>query len=332
MNKTRAKEITDQFATKKILVVGDVVLDQYVYGSVERINPEAPVPVLHAHRAKIMSGGAGNVAKNAAGLGATTALIAVTGDEDVASEEISAAAKAEGYTPHLVRDKSRPTTRKVRYIAQSQQTLRVDYEETHELSGALEKKIIAQIGELAKKSDGIIVSDYAKGVVTQKIATTLLAAAKEHHIPLAADLKPSRASWFTGASFVAPNLKEARQFLGLDPFDHDGQTYAQLAEALRQKMKTDIFLTLSAEGVYVLTHDVAGQHVPQLHAVQVADTSGAGDTATVVILLAQLCGASPVEAAELANAAGAVVVSKLGAVGVTVPETLAMISSLPQEK
>lgn len=328
MKLTRAKEIIKDFADKKILVIGDVVLDQYVAGSVERINPEAPVPILHAHQAKAMTGGAGNVAKNVANLGASARLIGVVG-EDGEAGEIEAAAQAEGYTPQLVRDASRPTTRKVRYIAQSQQMLRVDYEETHAVSPELEQQIISLIKEDASDCAGIIVSDYAKGVVTKDIADTLLAITKEKNIPLAADLKPSRAPWFVGATIISPNLKETRQFLGIDSAEHDQHSFAELAQQLHQKMNAKVFMTLSAEGMYVLTDQTKGQHVPQIHHVEVADTSGAGDTAIAILLLTLLSGATDIEAAELANAAGAVVVSKLGAVGVTGEEVLAMVENLP---
>ena len=331
MKIARAQEIINNFSSKRILVIGDIVLDQYVSGSVERINPEAPVPILHAHHVKEMTGGAGNVAKNVVTLGAAAKLIGVVGDDDIA-EEIETAAQAEGYTPRLIRDPSRPTTRKVRYVAQSQQMLRVDYEETHPLNESLEKQIIGLLSEYTGDCDGIIVSDYAKGAITQNIARNLLDIARKNSIPLAADLKPSRTAWFAGATFISPNLKEAREFLGINPAEHNGHSYADLAEKLHQKTDANVFMTLSAEGIYVLTDKVGGQHVPQAHQVEVADTSGAGDTALAILLLAILSGATDIEAAQLANAAGAVVVSKLGAVGVSSKEVLKAIAALPVEK
>lgn len=325
MNSGRAQELVEQFASKKILVVGDVVLDQYIRGTVERINPEAPVPILHAHDVSQQSGGAGNTAKNVAALGGHAALIGVVGTDTTAAE-VRTAAAAEGYRAECIVDSSRPTTRKIRYIAASQQMLRVDYEETHPLDATTEDSVIQTIVKHAPGSDGIIISDYGKGVITEQVAETVTMLSAKHRLPLAVDAKPASGVWFTGASFISPNLKEARAFLGMDPYAHTQADWQQLATQLHQQMKTDVFLTLSADGIYVVTDSNPGQHVAQRHQVEVADTSGAGDTATVVLLLSLLAGASATEAAELANAAGAVVVSKLGAVGVKPEELMAMIS------
>ncbi len=331
MNIDRAKEIINQFSSKKILVVGDVVLDQYIRGTVERINPEAPVPILHAHHESEQSGGAGNTAKNAAALGATTMLVSAVGS-DATAEKIKVAAQTEGYQGQFSTDPSRPTTRKIRYIAASQQMLRVDYEETHPLEALAEAEVIAAIQSAGDAIAGIIVSDYDKGVITANVARAICAMAKAKNIPLAVDAKPAHAAWFTGATFISPNLKEARAFLGLDPYGHDKTDWQSLATQLHKKMQTGVYLTLSADGMYVVTTDTIGQHVPQLHHVEVTDTSGAGDTATVVLLLSLLCGATSVEAAELANVAGAIVVSKLGAVGVTSTELITALSSLPTKE
>lgn len=325
MNQQRAQEIINNFPSQRILVVGDVVLDQYIRGTVERINPEAPVPILHAHRETQQSGGAGNTAKNVAALGAHATLLGVCGQDDTA-RSLTAAIKKEGYTAGLIEDDSRPTTRKIRYIASSQQMLRVDYEETHELSSAHESALCNAIIKQAKSADGIIVSDYDKGVITLRVAETIMSMAGEHNLPVAVDAKPAHAPWFAGATFISPNLKEARTFLGLDPFGHDQNDWQELAAQLHTKMKTNVFMTLSAEGIFIVTDKVTGKHVAQDHHVEVADTSGAGDTATAVLLLALLSGATEVESAELANAAGAVVVGKLGAVGVTLEDMLAMFN------
>lgn len=330
MNHQRAQEIINNFPSQRILVVGDVVLDQYIRGTVERINPEAPVPILHAHRETEQSGGAGNTAKNVAALGAQAILVGLTG-KDAFVESLTSAIKAEGYTAELIADDSRPTTRKIRYIASSQQMLRVDYEETHQLETTYEDALCTAIIKQAKRADGIIVSDYDKGVITKRVTETIMNCAREHNLPVAVDAKPTHAPWFVGATFISPNLKEARTFLGLDPFGHDQHDWRELATRLHEKMKAGVYMTLSADGIYVLTDKVNGEHVAQAHHVEVADTSGAGDTATAVLLLALLSGATEIEAAELANAAGAVVVGKLGAVGVTSAELLKTISSLPGE-
>lgn len=325
MTAERIKAILAGFAGKRILVVGDVMLDQYVYGRVERLNPEAPVPVLHAQKAGDMTGGAGNVAKNVVSLGAQAALVAVVGEDDTA-QLLAGAAETEGYRTSLVADASRPTTRKMRYMVNAQQLLRVDWEETPDVTEAIADQMIAYVEEqLNTGVDAIIVSDYAKGAVTKKIAEELLALAQKHKLPIAADVKPSRISYFKGATLIAPNIKEAHEYLGLNYLAQGGQDVAELAQELSEKFSTDVFLTMSAGGVYVHAADGTSQHVPQEHAIAVADTSGAGDTSLVAMLLARLAGATAIEMAAIANAAGAVVVSKVGAVGVTQTEVQNML-------
>ena len=263
--------------------------------------------------------GAGNTAKNVATLGAKAVLIGVVGDDDIA-RRVEAAAREEGYELNLVRDASRPTTEKIRYIVRSQQMLRVDYEEAREIPEDIEKELLRAL-ESVGNIDAIIVSDYAKGVVTAKVAEAVMRKQTQEHVLVMADVKPSRAAYFVGVSIISPNRKEAHEYLGVDMYDKGGRPKEELAQELRKKFGSDIYLTLSEEGIYVLGKDREGRHVRQEHEVEVADTSGAGDTAAVAIALSKLAGGTDVEAAELANAAGAIVVSRVGAVGIT-PEVL----------
>lgn len=320
------EHILKGFAGKRILVVGDVMLDQYIYGRVERLNPEAPVPVLHVREERAMTGGAGNVAKNVVSLGAKATLVAVAGRDGPATE-MADRADAEGYEAILAIDAKRATTRKVRYIVNAQQLLRVDWEETSDVPDAVERDLLAAIKKTAAAGvDAIIVSDYAKGAVTKALAQGICEVAKEQGLPLAADVKPSRIAYFKGATFIAPNIREAHEYLGLNHLERGGKDAAQLAKQLSQRFETDVFMTLGAGGVYVCAADGTGQLVSQQHAVAVADTSGAGDTSLVAMLMARLAGATPVEMAEIANAAGAVVVSKIGAVGVSLDEVRTMLA------
>ncbi len=324
MKEKRAKEIIKQFSGKKILVVGDVVLDHYIFGNIERMNPEAPVPILHAKEEKFMTGGAGNTAKNAAQLGAETILVSVVGIDD-AAKRVADGANLEGYTLDVVEDDSRPTIEKNRYIFGSQQLLRVDYEEVSDIEGEVEKRVISSIKKHASEVDAIIVSDYAKGVVTEKVAEVVMDVSKEHDVPVMADVKPSRITYFTGSAYIAPNLKEAHEYLGLNQHENGGKDWGALADMLRESFDTAVFLTLSQHGIYVLGEDTPdGEHVPTayVHADDVLDTSGCGDTSAVVISLAKLVGASDVESADIANAAGATVAKKIGSVGLTQEELL----------
>lgn len=317
----RVIQLVGKFPSHRILVVGDVMIDRYVIGQVERLNPEAPVPILHAKSEHRATGGAGNTAKNAAALGATATLVSVAG-ADRASEELEAAAAEEGYRAVLVKDSSRPTVEKKRYIVSSQQMLRVDHEATHDITGAVEEQVVAAIHEAAKTADAIIVSDYAKGILTAAVAEAVMTAAATYKIPVMADVKPSHINRFKGVTYISPNRKEAHEYLGLNQHLQGGCSREELASRLHATFETNVFLTLSQDGMYIFSKDTTGIHVPQIHRVEVADTSGCGDTAAVAIVLAKLCGASDVEAAEIGNAAGAVIATKIGAVALSQEELL----------
>ena len=325
MEISRANELIDNFNKHRVLVVGDVLLDHYVHGSVERLNPEAPVPILRATGEREETGGAGNVAKNAARLGTETVLVSVVGDDETAAR-VGEAAQREGYRLVLVRDASRQTIRKERYLAGSQHLLRVDYEDTHDISGMVEEQVLQAIrSEVAAGVDAVIVSDYAKGVVTQKVAETLLTLASQRDLPVAADVKPSRAQYFLGATFVSPNVKEAHEYIGLNHQERP-LAPAELAKMVYMKMCADVYLTLGKDGMYVYCGGAEGTYVPQENVVEVADESGAGDTSVVLLLLGRLAGATAEEASYLANAGGAVVVSKVGSVGITCGELRNMVA------
>lgn len=323
MDQERVKELVGKFKEQKVVVVGDVCLDQYIEGAVERLNPEAPVPILLAKRVRVMTGCGGNTAKNAASLGATCWLASVVGRDEEA-QQLREQAQQEGYRAYVVEDVSRPTPRKVRHLVGSQQLLRVDYEETHEVSEEMATALLAHVRTAI--NDGaraILVSDYAKGVLTTHVAQELLELAREKNVLLVADVKPSHAALMRGAKAMTPNLKEAHEFVGINYLEQKLPASA-VARKVHEKLATDAYVTLGAQGVYVLTDEVDAQ-VPQEHVVEVFDVSGAGDTFAATLLLALLAGATPVEAARLANAAGAVAVSKVGSVGVTQAELLNMV-------
>lgn len=316
----RVVALTRQFSNRRLLVVGDVMIDRYIFGRVERLNPEAPVPILHAKSDQRATGGAGNTAKNAAALGANATLISVTGIGP-GRESVEEAARAEGYRAILIGDPDRPTIEKTRFIVGSQQMLRVDYEETHDISGRVETEVVAAIKEAAQQTDAIVVSDYAKGFLTEAVAKAVLEASRCNRLPVMADVKPSRIGYFKGVTYISPNRKEAHEYLGLNQHLQGGKSREELAFRLRETFNTNVFITLSEDGMYVLSLGAGeGVHVPQLHQVAVADTSGCGDTAAVAITLAKLCGASDSEAAQIGNAAGAVIATKIGAVALSQQE------------
>ncbi|HSX24983.1 MAG TPA: bifunctional ADP-heptose synthase [Candidatus Andersenbacteria bacterium] len=319
----RAQEIASQFAGKRLLVIGDVFLDRYIFGVVERLNPEAPVPILHAKKEENATGGAGNTAKNAAMFGASVVCIGVVGNDEVGNS-LEATAKKENYTPVFIRDSRMPTIVKKRYIVGSQQLLRVDHEELLECDPVIEQQCIDAIISHAEGVDGIIISDYAKGAITERVAEAVLAIMREKNIPVMVDAKPSRVTYFTGATYMSPNRKEAHEYLGIPSSDAVGKNAHELAEMVSESFDTNVFLTLSSEGMYIKEKNQEGIYIPTNYISynEVVDTSGCGDTAAVTILLAKLAGATSAEAAELGNAAGATVAKKTGAVGISQEELL----------
>lgn len=318
----RSEEIIAQFKNKKVLVIGDLVLDHYVIGSVDRLNPEAPVSLLDVKQEKNTSGGAGNVAKNTAMLGATATLLAMIG-QDQAAEQLKDASKSEGFELVALTEKNRPTSQKTRFLAGSQQLLRVDKEVKYDIDSVREEELKQLISDHAGKYDAILVSDYAKGLVTENIAQHILKTAQKHNIPVAVDAKPSRIHYFKGATFMSPNRKEAREALGLTDEEHVDPT--DLATRFAENFETTACVTLSADGIVVVGPDQEVLHVPQMHVREVYDVSGAGDTAIVTMLFSRLSEASWEEALQLANAAAAVVIAKIGTVGLTADELHTMI-------
>jgi rfaE bifunctional protein kinase chain/domain len=317
-------DILHRFAGKRLLVVGDVMLDRYVFGKVDRINPEAPVPILLAESARLSTGGAGNAAKNASALGAKTTLVAVTG-ADGSAADLKAAGQREGYRSVLIEDSGRRTTEKRRYLIRSQQMLRVDEEDTEEIGSAVETRVIEAIETEVGRVDAILVSDYAKGAITKGVAAAIMRAKEAHNLLVLADTKPPNIEHFVGVSAISPNLQEAHEYLGLNRLQA-GCSWEELASRLHERFKVDVYLTLSEDGVFVWSREAPGRHVPQAHRVEVADTSGCGDTAAVVLILARLCWASDTEAAELANAAGAVIASRVGATTLTLQELIEVLT------
>jgi D-beta-D-heptose 7-phosphate kinase/D-beta-D-heptose 1-phosphate adenosyltransferase len=316
----RLKDAIRCFAERKVLVIGDIMLDRYVSGRVDRINPEAPVPILLAQSEYSATGGAGNTAKNAAALGADTTLIGISGTGPVAADLIEATER-EGYRAVLIKDPFRRTIEKRRYIIRNQQMLRVDTEETGTISEELEQQVIAAIEREAGQVEAILVSDYAKGILTEGVAGAIMQAQKELGIVVMADIKAPSIQFFRGATAIAPNLKEAHEYLGLNR--HQVRfSWHELALRLHEQFEVEVYLTLSEDGIYVQTRDTPGLHVPQVHRVEVADTSGCGDTTAVVLLLARLCGLTDPDAARLANAAGAVIASKIGATALSPDELI----------
>jgi rfaE bifunctional protein kinase chain/domain len=289
----------------KILVVGDVMLDRYIFGRVERISPEAPVPVVEVEREEFRLGGASNVANNLANLGVKTYLAGVVG-ADYGRHILRGLMKSAGIEDLTVEDPQRPTTEKARVVSMSQQLLRIDWEDKRPIEGKVLKELIER---LDVNVDGIIVSDYAKGVVCQQLMERI----KEKKVFISVDPRPVNKHLYFGADLMTPNEKEAKQMGGDKPVETLGW---KLKEELGLKT---LVITLGAKGMSLFDREYF--HFPA-RAKQVYDVSGAGDTAVAVLTSAYIATKDWHTACELANLCAGIVVGKLGTTPITSEEVI----------
>ncbi|MFC3674164.1 bifunctional D-glycero-beta-D-manno-heptose-7-phosphate kinase/D-glycero-beta-D-manno-heptose 1-phosphate adenylyltransferase HldE [Ferrovibrio xuzhouensis] len=314
------------FSAARVLVVGDVMLDRFVYGDVQRISPEAPIPVIRAERELAMPGGAGNVARNIAALGARATLIGLVGDDTAADLLNDVLAAEPGIEARLVVDETRPTIEKSRFIGSRQQLLRVDRETSRApADDSLATLIAAAIDALADCSV-LVLSDYAKGVMAPSVVTKLVAAAAKAGKPVLVDPKGSDFSRYRGATLVTPNLAEARLASGM-ACDDDAGVVAAGRRLQADSGLAGILITRGAAGMTLLQGDAAPMHLPA-EAREVFDVSGAGDTVVATIAAALAAGRSLPQAAHLANVAAGIVVGKIGT-AVVLPEELRVALHMP---
>ena len=311
-------QILPRIAARPILVVGDVMLDHFIVGSVERISPEAPVPVVRFAREEYRLGGAANVANNIRALGAGVELIALAGHDAEADRLRSALTRTEVGFSGLVVDASRVTTRKTRVVTtRNQQVARIDYETDEEASGAAEDALILQIERLAGSASAILLSDYLKGTISKRVAAAAIAAAKSHGVPITVDPKVPHTSYYQGATLVTPNHHEAAAVTHLR-LRTDEET-AIAARAFRQVARCDsVLITRGEQGMWL--HTAAGDTSLPAEAREVSDVTGAGDTVIATLTLALAAGAPIADAARLANRAAGIVVGKFGPATVSVEE------------
>ncbi|MFV3075389.1 D-glycero-beta-D-manno-heptose-7-phosphate kinase [Niveispirillum fermenti] len=313
-------DIAAALAGARVAIVGDVMLDRFVYGDIDRISPEAPVPVLKLHHRREMLGGAGNVAANAASLGATTLLAALVG-ADAAGDRIGdLVAALPGATTRLGRRAAGPTTVKTRIVARQQQMLRLDEEEIAPPTPAETEALLTGVGAVLPGFDVLLLSDYAKGVLAGDMAPRLIAAAHGAGKPVIVDPKGHDFGRYAGADLVTPNLGELRQASGL-PCDGDEEVVTAARSLIGRHRIGAIIVTRSEHGMSVVTADGA-EHLPA-QAREVFDVSGAGDTVAALLACALARGVPLTVAARLANVAAGIVVGKLGTAQVT-PGELAL--------
>ena len=324
----RVKDLLQKLAKSRLLVVGDVMLDQFVWGRVSRISPEAPVPVVDFDRESFMPGGAANVARNLAELKVPVELFGAVGKDETAQKFRKLLAQQTIGSKGLLSIPGRNTSIKTRIVAQQQQVCRLDRETRDDLTLKETTRLLKTIEAVLPETDAIIVGDYGKGVVTQPLLDELKALCKPRGIWLSVDPKPVHKVDISGVSLITPNRKEAFELAGMadekrhaDPLKDTA--LLNVAEKLLGELQPALLLiTLSELGMLLCKRDEKPFHIPTV-AQEVFDVSGAGDTVIATFTAAIAAGASPVEAAIFSNHASGVVVGKVGTATVTPEELLA---------
>ncbi len=328
----RFRALIAAFASRRVLVVGDLMLDEYIWGRVSRISPEAPVPVVQVTGESYYPGGAANVARN---LREFTPHVAVMGAVGTGppGDRLLALLGQSGVDTSAVLRSAAPTTVKSRIIARNQQVVRVDRESKQPLPAAETARAIAHLDRLAPSVDAVIVADYGKGFITQNLADHICHAARRHAKILTVDPHPHTSIAWQGATAIKPNRAEAFLAAGMAPSDpvFPVEADSALLEAGRRLRRlwnaSSLLITLGEHGMLLLDGDAPPYHTPTC-AQDIFDVSGAGDTAIAVLTLALASGATPAEAAQLANRASGIVVGKLGTATATPAELQAGFTTL----
>lgn len=313
----RAEEICSQFEQKRILVFGDVILDRYIFGSVERISPEAPVPVVKVDREELRVGGAGNVAVNIDKLGACGILVGLAGNDMYANE----LKQLKPQNNFLILSPANRTVVKTRVISQRQQIVRIDWEDQLHYTPEIETTLHQVLEPLYNPPlHGIIISDYAKGTLTHLSMKMLETRAQELAIPIIVDPKPPNFPIYHGIEGITPNLKEAEALVN-KKINTDTEA-ANATKIIRNKFNSRFsVITRGSKGITAGERNKKSFHLPAFNH-EVYDVTGAGDTVVSVLMLSLVSGATLREAAALANTAASIVVEKIGASQVTIEEII----------
>lgn len=303
-------DLIERLSGAQVLCVGDVMLDRYVMGEVERISPEAPIPVLRVERETTMLGGAGNVANNIAALGGGGHFVAVVGDDTPGAEVTRLLHDLGSIHADLITQNGRSTTLKTRFVGANQQLMRADVESVSALDDQTEKQLLTQLQKNGKDCGAVILSDYGKGVLTHSIIQNVIATAQDAGLTVVVDPKGNDYSRYKGADIITPNKKELMQATGL-PANTDDEVVAACERLITTCGIGGILATRSADGMTLVIKDQAPQHL-KAQAREVFDVSGAGDTVVATLALAMAGGIGVMDAARLANTAAGIVVGKAG--------------------
>jgi D-beta-D-heptose 7-phosphate kinase/D-beta-D-heptose 1-phosphate adenosyltransferase len=302
--------LVDRFEESSLLCLGDVMLDHFFYGTASRISPEAPIPVLKIERQAVMLGGAGNTVRNIIALGARASFISVIGNDEAGNRIVTLAGSEPRLEPFLLTDSKRRSTEKSRYIAASQQLLRADVESVEPLPAHLEETVLSSVREDITRYQAVILSDYGKGLLTDRVIRGVIEAANAAGLPILVDPKRRDLSIYRDATILTPNVRELGEATG-----HKLDTTDSIIEAARQVMAQhgigNMVVTRGAQGMIL----VPGEGEPRIieaRAREVFDVSGAGDTVVATLAVALASGCDLLEAVELANTAAGIVVGKVG--------------------
>ncbi len=321
MDKNELIKFIDKFEGKEIIVIGDIMLDHFVKGSVSRISPEAPVPVVNVESEDFVAGGAGNVAVNLAVLGAKPTLVSVVG-QDIKGSILTQFLKDKGVnTSYITIDSARPTTQKVRIVAERQQVVRVDRESKAKLEAQTAKTCMQNFKKALKTAKGVVMSDYGKGMLSDHNIQEIIALCNAKKIPVCVDPKIDNFLKYKNITCMTPNTKEAWEGMGLPPKKEEKAVLDLGKKILKTLKAKSILITRSAQGMSLFEQGPKIK-TTTIHATakEVFDVTGAGDTVISVLTLALACGATLQQAAYIANEAAGLVVAKLGTACVTPKE------------
>lgn len=313
--------IIDKFKDKKILIIGDVMLDKYIWGDVSRISPEAPVQVVNVKKEDNVPGGAANVARNVASLGGSVFIIGLVGDDGPSKTLKSELEKMSIVTDHLITNKKRPTILKMRIVARGQQLLRVDNEEIKEIGKLTTDKIIDNIRKIINKTDIIVISDYGKGLITKDLMERIVMLAEEKKKKIIVDPKPEPLSdeflKYKGCTLIAPNHLEASIMTNIE--EKTEEDLINIGESLMANLGCDVLMTRGEKGISLFKRDGKIEHI-STKAKEVFDVTGAGDTLVATLALCLAADSTLEDASIIANHTAGIVVGKVGTSSVKVSE------------
>lgn len=325
MNELR--KYIDNFSKTKILVIGDLMIDEYIFGNVDRISPEAPVPVLDVKNESFTLGGAGNVVKNLVSLGSKVSICSAIGFDNTGENLLKMLKDLKVDTRGLLIDPNRKTSTKTRIIAGSQQVVRVDRETRDPINGGIKDDLIGFLEKNIEKYDAIIISDYAKGIISKDIINICVNKAEKKSIPINVDPKEKNFSIYEKVTTITPNLKELSEGIGVRIENEDDILLAAITTLNNLKCKV-VLATRGADGMSLFKYGSnESVHIPTF-AKKVFDVTGAGDTVISVYTLALVSGANEIESSYIANAAAGYVVGQIGAVSISYENLIKEISDI----